>query len=259
MHCSLYTVLVMIDIAIEAVQKAGTHALSYFNKQLKIEYKKDSSPVTRADRETEQIIRKIISKAYPNHGFIGEEFGKTNPNAQYVWVIDPVDGTRGFTRGIPFWSTLLALLKDGKPIIGISYSPATDEFFLARHNKGTFLNGKRIKVSKVSKIKDAFIAHGTISHFEKDKKVKGILDIAHVAYGRYGYGWELGFRLFLKGHVDAVLDTGGIYDFAAPSILAEEAGGKFTDFSGKYNLSSGSAILSNGLLHSQVIKLLNSN
>src|SRR4030042_1336109 len=113
----------MIDVAIEAAKAAGELAYRYFKTQPKVSYKPDKSPVTKADIEAEKLIRKIISKNFPDHGFIGEELGQTNPNARFKWVIDPIDGTKQFVRGIPFWATLLALLENGKPILGVVYSP----------------------------------------------------------------------------------------------------------------------------------------
>ena len=250
----------MIKTAIEATRSAGELAYRYFKTQSasrRITYKPDNSPVTRADIEAEKLARKIISKKFPDHGIIGEEFGKTKPDAKYQWVIDPVDGTKDFVRKIPFWSTLLAVLENGKPIIGISFFPAIDEFFIAQKGKGTFLNNKKTNVSRVSNIKLAFVTHGSINRFEKFQKLKGLVQLCQTVQGRRNYG-DLGFSLLLKGHVDAVLETGEIQDFAAPSLLVQEAGGKFTDFSGKFSLTSGNGIATNGLLHNQVLKILNS-
>src|SRR3990167_2758131 len=140
----------MLDVAIDAAKQAGDLALKYFKTQPKVSYKADKSPVTRADIEAEKLIRKILSKNFPDHGIIGEELPPVNPGAKYQWVIDPIDGTKSFVRRLPFWSTLLALLQNGEPIIGISYSPCDNEMFTAEKDKGTFLNCKRQRVSKVS-------------------------------------------------------------------------------------------------------------
>src|SRR3989344_2215493 len=117
----------MLDVAIDAAKQAGDLALKYFNNQPKVTYKADKSPVTRADIEAEKLIRKILAKNFPDHGIQGEELSPVNPKARYQWVIDPIDGTKSFVRHLPFWSTLLALLENGKPIIGISYSPCDTE------------------------------------------------------------------------------------------------------------------------------------
>src|SRR3990167_4924606 len=139
----------MINTAIEEAQKAGQLAYRYFKSQPKVTYKPDNSPVTRADIEAEMLIRKILTKKFPDHGIIGEELPPVNSKAKYQWVIDPIDGTKSFIRGMPSWGILLALLEDGKPIIGVYNSPATSEIFWTEKSKGAFLNGKKIHVSNV--------------------------------------------------------------------------------------------------------------
>ncbi|MDO8487058.1 MAG: inositol monophosphatase family protein [Candidatus Curtissbacteria bacterium] len=249
----------MVDIAINAARQAGQLALKYFKSQPKVFYKPDNTPVTRADKEAEQLIRKIIAKNFPDHGIIGEEFEPVNPQARFKWVIDPIDGTKGFIRRIPFWSTLLAVMKNDKPIIGICFFPAINEFYMAQKGKGAFLNNKRIHVSKISKIEDAFISHGGIKSFEKQNKLGGLLRLSQTVQCDRGFGDAFGYALVAQGKIDAFMEGGNkIHDVAAPSILIEEAGGKFTDLSGKFSLTSGSDVATNGLLHRQVLKLLNS-
>lgn len=248
----------MIDVAVDAAKQAGLLALKYFKSQPKVSYKVDNTPVTRADKEAEQLIRKIIAKKFPDHGIIGEEFEPTNPQARVKWVIDPIDGTKSFIRGIPFWSTLLAVLENDKPIIGICFFPALDQIYTAQKNKGAYLNGKRIKVSKVPKLENAFISHGGIKSFERKNKLKGFLRLMEVVQCDRGFGDAFGYALVAQGKIDAFLEGGNkIHDVAAPSILVQEAGGKFTDLSGKFSLTSGSDVATNGLLHHQVLKLLN--
>lgn len=248
----------MINVAIEATKQAGQLAYRYFKKKLKVTYKADSSPVTQADIEAEKLIRKIISQKFPDHGIIGEELPPVNPKAQYQWIIDPVDGTRDFIRNLPYWATLLAVLKNGKAIIGLAYYPSSNELFVAQRGRGTYLNGKKTRVSKVSDIKLTYIVHGSINRFEKIGKLKGLVKLGQNVQGRRSLG-SFNYNLLLRGLVDADLEpAGAIYDFAAPAILVAEAGGKFTDFAGKESLTSGNAVATNGLLHDQVLQLLNS-
>ena len=247
----------MLDVAIDAARQGGELALKYFKTQPKVSYKADKSPVTRADIEAEKLIRKIITKKFPDHGIIGEELPPVNPKAKYQWVIDPIDGTRDFIRGIPFWNTFLAVLKDKKPIIGIIFTATYDELFVAQHGKGTYLNNKKTKVSKISDLKLACISHGPISVFKKKGKLKGLVKICDIVKHRRGFG-SIGLNLLLKDQVDIFMEPGGgTHDFAAPSILIEEAGGNFSDFSGKSSLTSGCFVATNGILHDQVIRLLN--
>lgn len=264
----------MIDIAIDAAKQAGALAYQYFKTQQslpafrprlqseanrQIRYKPDNSPVTRADIEAEKLIRKIISKNFPDHGIIGEELPAINPRAKYQWVIDPIDGTKSFIRNIPFWSTLLALLKDGDPIVGIAFFPAINQFYIAQKGKGAHCNDQKMRVSKINDLKFAFLNHGSIHYLEETGKLNGFLKIASHTQAHRGFGDAFGYSLVVCGKVDIYLDPKSkIYDLAAPALLVEEAGGKFSDFSGKFSITSGNAVATNGLLHAEVLKILNS-
>ncbi len=252
----LYTLSTMIDVAITAARTAGDLAYTYFKKNLKVPYKADNSPVTLADIEAEKLIRKIITKNFPDHGIIGEELENVNPKAKYQWVIDPIDGTKRFSIGHLYWSVLIAVLENNKPIIGISFFPATNEFFLAQKGKGTYLNGKRVKVSTVKSLVDSFVVYGSMRHFSKIDKVDQVIKLLDLTRMNLGDGHSVGHNFLLKGKVEASFETGNLWDFAAPSILVEEAGGKFTDFSGKNSLISGNALFSNGNIHSEILKIL---
>jgi histidinol phosphatase-like enzyme (inositol monophosphatase family) len=255
----------MLDIAIKAAMTGGQAAYSYFKKIPKspsagrqVSYKPDNSPVTKADLEAERKIRTIISREFPDHGIIGEEFGNTNPKAKYQWVIDPIDGTKSFVRGIKDWGTLLAVLENGKPIIGIYYSPATNEIFSCQTKKGTFLNGKKTHVSKVKDIQKGFIVHSSINHFLTSNKVNNIVTLAKMAQGKRGASDCSGINMVLKGQADVnISGHGAVWDYAAPAILVEEAGGRFTDFEGQFSLTTDTGIFSNGLVHKQVLNILN--
>lgn len=136
---SIHYSLSMIDVATEAAKKAGELAYRYFKRQsTRVTYKPDNSPVTRADIEAEKLIRKIITKNFPDHGIIGEELPAVNPDAKFKWIIDPIDGTKEFVRGIKTWSVLLALLENTKPVIGVAYYPYSDEIFVAQKGEGGF-------------------------------------------------------------------------------------------------------------------------
>lgn len=249
----------MLDFAIEVAKKTGLHALKYFEKSTKVSFKADNSPVTRADQEAELIARRLIGHKFPDHGIIGEEHEVVNQNAKYVWAIDPVDGTKSFVRGIKGWGTLLALMENNKPIIGIYYSPANDEIFYCQKGKGTYFNGKKITLSKVSNIKKCFFVHSSINHFVKWNKVDNIVKLAELAQGKRGASDCDGLNMLLKGQADFnISGRGSVWDYAAPAILTEEAGGRFTDLNGKFSLTSETAIMSNGLLHNQVLNILKS-
>ena len=251
----------MLNVAIDAAKQAGELALKYFKSQSaswRITYKADKSPVTKADIEAEKLIRKIISHNFPDHGIIGEELPPVNPKAKYQWVIDPIDGTRSFIRGIPQWCVLIAVMENNKPIIGVCYYPSQDELFHAQEGKGTFYNGKRTKVSEVQNFSEAYISYYNLKHFAKLDKVQNLVDICRKTYFSSSNA-SISIDYLLQGKIDAyICGHGLLWDFAAPSILIEEAGGKFSDFYGKNSLTSDVGIFTNGILHNQVLKLLNS-
>jgi len=247
----------MLDTAIEAAKAAGEFANSYFKTQLKVSYKPDDSPVTRADIEAEKLARKIISKKFPDHGIIGEELKNTNPKARLQWVIDPIDGTRDFVRGSQFWATLIAVLDAGQPIIGVIYFPTMDEVFVAEKNKGCYFNDAKTRVSRISKLNQAYITFRCqVKQFFKIGKGDQFIKISQIAPTTRSLS-AYSFSHLLRGKADINIDAKGkIWDFAAPAICVEEAGGKFSDFEGKFSLTSDNGLFSNGLLHDQVLKIL---
>lgn len=249
------TIVKMIDIAIKAAKGAGDLALQYFHNTPPVSYKPDHTPVTEADKAAEQFIRDIITKEFPDHGIHGEEYGETNMDKKYVWVIDPIDGTKDFVRMLPYWCTLLAILEDGKPIVGIAYFPYTKELFVAEKGKGAFLNDRRLQVSQVSEMKKAYISHGSPHHFARHNRVEATVTLTQsVQTARNFSAWA--YNLLLKGKIDACIAArGDIHDFAATALLVEEAGGTFSDFSGVWKLDSDCAIFSNGLLHEDLLKI----
>ena len=247
----------MLDVAVDAAKKAGDLAYRYFKTHPKVTYKPDNSPVTKADIEVEKLIRKIIAKNFPDHGIIGEELPPVNPKAKYQWIIDPIDGTRDYVRNFPYWAVFVAVLEDKEPLISVVYFPVAQDLLIAQKSEGAFVNSKRVRVSKTQNLKEAYVCFGTIKRFIQFNRIDQLTKICTVARAARSYV-NLNLKFFLEGKADVILEPyGAIYDFAAPALLIEEAGGKFTDFDGKFSLTSGNAIATNGLLHNQVIKILN--
>ncbi len=247
----------MLDVAIDAAKQAGELALKYFKTQPKVTYKADKSPVTRADIEAEKLIRKIISKNFPDHGIIGEELPPVNPKAKYQWVIDPIDGTRDFIRRIPNWAVYIALLKDKQPISSVIFFPTMGTLITGEKNKGTYLNGRRARVSKTKDLEKAYISIGGLKRFSQMDKLKTLTKLFQSVSAIRSYA-DLGLIYLLEGKIDVAIEPYGfIHDYAPEALIVEEAGGKFSDFEGNFSLVSLSAVKSNGLLHSQVIRLLN--
>lgn len=247
----------MLNVAIEAAKAGGTLAANYFKSNPKYILKKDKSPVTKADIETEKLIRKIISKKFPNHGIIGEELKPDKPDSEYLWIIDPIDGTRDYVRKIPYWAVFIACMVKQVPQIGVIYFPVLGDLIYAQKGKGTYVNGKKVRVSSVKDLKKTTVSFGSIKRIAEGKQFNLMKKIAQNTQASRSYG-NLGIKFFLEGKLDLMVEFhGAIHDYAAPSIIVEEAGGKFTNFDGKFDLASGKAILSNGHVHSQILKIIN--
>jgi len=247
-----------LAVARQAAQKGGQKALKYFRKNVQVIKKIDRSPVTRADREAEQVIRGILGKHFPNHQLCGEEYGwDSKSKAEFKWWIDPVDGTRQFIRGIPFWSTLVALEYRGEVVAGVIHLPAMAITLWAAKGQGCFSNGKKAHVSRIPQIKGGTITFGGIRGIVREPYAKGFLNLVSTSYDDRGYGDAFGHLLVATGQVEAMLDpVVKPYDVAAVKICVEEAGGKFTDLKGVKTIYGGNALSSNTFTHSQVLKVV---
>lgn len=244
-----------LKIAIEAAKIGAKKALSYFNSDLSIDYKEDLTPVTIADKETEKEIKNFIKSKISNAKFVGEEEGG-NINQDEFWIIDPIDGTRSFIRGIPTWNVLIAFCKNKEIICGVCYFPILNELLYAEKSKGGYLNGKKITVSKINNIKKAYVSYGSPRHF-KDKKM--LLNIFEKVGSARSPDAAYSSFLLCIGKYDAHIDGyGQIWDAAPFKIILEEAGGKFTNLKGeKWKITDRGYIATNGLLHNEVIAILN--
>ncbi len=246
-----------LSIAKFAAQKGGQRALQYFRKNVSVIKKVDRSPVTRADREAEQVIRGILQKAFPAHQLCGEEFGWDKKlQSDFKWWIDPVDGTRQFIRGLPFWGTLIALEVRGKVVAGVIHHPAISMTLWAAKGLGCYADGERMKVSKIPNLKGGTLTYGGLRLTPKSYR-KNLTDLIATCYDDRGFGDCFGHSLVIQGMVEAMLDpVVKPYDVAAIKICVEEAGGKFSDLSGKSTIYGGNALSSNGLVHSQILRAI---
>ena len=156
----------LLDAAVEIARIGGANTLKYFQKDFEVISKADDSPVTIADKTTEQIIREEILKRYPDHGIIGEEYGRTNEDSSIQWVLDPIDGTKSFIHGVPFYTTLIGIMIDNEPQVGVIYAPALDEMCAAGIGLGATFNGKPCKVKETSELKDSTLLVTEIKRFQ---------------------------------------------------------------------------------------------
>lgn len=245
-----------LKVAIEAAKAGARKSLRYFKRNPEVSVKPDNTPVTKADKEGEEEIKKVIQKAFPNASFLGEESGGVTSKDD-LWVIDPVDGTKNFIRGLPFWGVQIALVKHGEIVVGVSFGPSIDELLYAEKGFGAYMNEKRVSVSKVAKLQEAFLNHGTITYFGEN--TSKLLNLLKEVDRERGYGDFYGYHLVATGRADIMLDAkNGPWDIAAAKIIVEEAGGKVTNYQGReWSLTDSTAVGTNGLLHNEVIRILN--
>lgn len=229
-----------LQTALEAAQTAQEIILHYYQGKFDIELKADQSPVTIADVEAEKAIKKIILERFPEHGFFGEETGKTNPDAEYTWLIDPIDGTKSFVRRYPMFSTQIALMKGSELILGVSNAPAFGEIAYAEKGQGAFLNQQPVKVSGYTELNQAALSLGNIASLAASSSWANLGKIITQVQRIRGYGDFFHYHLLANGKVDAIIESDvNILDVAALSVIVNEAGGVFTDLFGEsLNLAS---------------------
>lgn len=247
-----------MDTARLAADSAATVAMKYFGSSLEIEHKADASPVTVADREAEKTIRGIIGRAFPEHAIYGEEYGHDGESA-CVWLVDPIDGTRSFIRGLEFWSVQIALMIDGELVLGVSSAPAFGETAWARRGAGAWLNGRRLGIRDVENIEEADLSFGNLRSLAADERWERLGQIVRRAARVRGYGDFYAYHRLAAGGLDAVIESDvNILDIAALAVIVREAGGNFTDISGgSITLQTVSALAASPGLHASLLSCLN--
>ncbi|MGB0678865.1 MAG: inositol monophosphatase family protein [Polyangiales bacterium] len=224
------------------------------------ERKPDRSPVTEADRATEARLRRHCQQHFPASVFVGEEAGVSGlTTAPLAFVVDPIDGTRAFVRGMPGWSVLVGLLWHGQPQVGIAYMPAYGELFVAVAGEGAFCNGRPLHVSQIDTLGAAALSHGALLQFADADCTALLPALATATETQRGFADFDSYRNLVLGRVDLVVDPGvKPWDIAAAAVIVQEAGGKLTDFFGKARLDGGGALASNGVLHPALVELVRS-
>lgn len=246
-----------LEIAIAAARAAGAVILPYFRTPLLVETKADQSPVTAADRAAEQAIIAILQQHYPDHGILGEEFGARPGKVNARWIIDPIDGTQNFIRGIPYFATLIALEEDGDITAGVMHAPACNELFYAARGEGAFANGERLAVSNLQTLEQATFLHTSLGLFLHDGYWQALTRLTQATRRQRGFGDYFAHTFVFRGQAEVMLELDvKPWDLAPLKILAEEAGGRFSDFTGAPSIYSGNAVVSNGHVHEAVLALL---
>ena len=233
-------------------------ALSYFRTGVAVERKPDRSPVTVADREAEQRVIEVLRRSYPEHGILGEEFGERG-GAGARWIVDPIDGTKSFIRGIPFFATLVALEEEGEVTTAAIFAPALDDLLYAQKGHGAFDRNGPLRVSEVRELAASMLVFGGPGVLRKAGYWGAYERLIEGSARQRGYGDYFGYTFIARGQAEATIDVDlKPWDLAALKIVIEEAGGRFTDFKGNATIYGGSAIASNGLVHEQVLGIVRS-
>lgn len=243
--------------AMDIAREGGEHTLKYFKKSLEVERKSDDSPVTIADREAESIMRTVISERFPEHGIIGEEHGRTNEDSPIQWILDPIDGTKSFIHGIPLYTTLIGVLVEDEPVVGIIFAPALDELCEAAKGKGTRLNGEQCHVRKCSDLSQATFLSTDVnspSKFDYGDSFQSLIEKTRI---HRTWGDAYGHMMVATGRADLMFDPVlNIWDAAPLLTILQEAGGVFCDTSGNETIQSGNGLSCSRELLQDVLEVL---
>ena len=261
--------LELLKIALKTAELAEENILKYYQNDVGVEWKADKTPVTIADKGTEELAREFWAKETPGFGVIGEEFGIESPDAEYQWVIDPIDGTKSFIHGVPLFGTLIALYHKNEPIASVIRLPAMKSAVWAVNGGGAFLDGREVRASKVSQLSDALVLSGTINTMEDKGFGEGFTKLRRSARLHRGWGDCYGYYLVAAGRAEIMVDpVVSLWDIAPFPLLMKEAGGKFSTIDGKTELFDANgkptapiyegftSIATNGLLHNVALECL---
>ncbi len=245
-----------VAAAIQAAQAAGEIAMKYYRGGFQVTIKPDQTPVTQADREAEQAIKTVLRRAFPDHGFLGEEWGEEGPKDRR-WIIDPIDGTKNFIRRVPIWAVLIALEEAGEVTAGVVFNPASGEMFWARKGDGAWADGERIRVSDYGRLDEATLLHADLHLLREAGYWEPFVRMVDACRRTRGFGDYYGYGLVASGKAEIYLETDlKPWDSAPVKILVEEAGGRLTDFSGAPSIYTGTVLATNGHLHGAALALL---
>lgn len=244
----------LLEQAVAFARRAGESTLPLFRSiELEVEHKHDDTPVTEADRGAERLLRDLLLDAFPDDAVIGEEEAPKAGTTGRTWVIDPIDGTKAFTHGVPLYSTLLAAADEHGPLLGVICLPALPETVWAGRGLGCFLEGERCHVSDHADVEGAYVTASALRNWPV-----GVLDATHAA-GAFVRTWgdAYGYALVATGRVEAMVDhQAAVWDVAPMPVIIGEAGGRFTDLHGEVTATGGSGLATNGVLHDALLDLL---
>jgi histidinol-phosphatase len=247
-----------LQAALDAAAEAAIIARSLYRHNIEVRIKADKSPVTEADVRCERAIRTVLEARYPEYGFYGEETGARAVDAQCVWLVDPIDGTKAFVREYPMFSTQIALMRRGEIVLGVSSAPIYGDLAYAERGRGAYLNGERIRVSDLDTVEAAALSAGNLRSLAQGPRWASYGALVARVNRIRGYGDFLQYHLLAAGKIDMVVESDvNILDVAAAAAIVTEAGGTFTELSGApIGLGSTTVLASNGRLHSALLAAL---
>src|SRR5688500_11863658 len=223
-----------LEVALAAAKAAAEIIRNFYQRTVAVQTKADPPPVTEADVRAGQASRAILSARFPDYGFYGEETGKDRSEAESVWLVDPIDGTKSFVRECPFFSTQIALMREGRLVLGVSSAPAYGELAWAEEGGGAFLNDKPIHVSAIKELKSAIVSTGNLKTLAASPKWSSFGNLIQRVSRIRGYGDFVHYHLLARGALDLVIESDvNILDIAALTVIVREAGGVFSDLSGR--------------------------
>jgi histidinol-phosphatase len=246
-----------LAFALTLADLADSITMRHFRSpRLAVETKVDLTPVSAADREAEEALRVAISRDRPGDAVVGEEFGDDG-DGPVRWILDPIDGTRHYVRGIPLWATLIALERDGALAAAVASAPALGTRWSAARGEGAFANGRPVRVSSVATLEEASFSHGGVRSFDEHGHGPALRALSGRAWMERAYGDFWQHMLVAEGRLDFALEAVvNLWDLAPVQLIVEEAGGRFSDFAGVARPDRGSGVSSNGLLHDEVLAAL---
>ena len=251
-----------VEVAMAACDEADAISLASFRRVLRIEAKADASFVTEVDTAVERAIRERITACFPDHGLVGEEYGESAAQSGRRWIIDPIDGTHNYIRGVPLFGTLLAVEVDGELQVGVMSAPAMGERWYAARGGGAWNVGRdgrrrRVVVSEVAALEDAQLIYGSRRENLASGLMPGFDAVIDACWRERGFGDFWGYALVAEGAAEAMFETGmHSWDVAAPLVIIEEAGGRVTDVTGARDVYAPSIVGSNGHLHEELLRRL---
>lgn len=247
----------LLEFATELAHEAGALTLRYYGGLVDYDAKGDGSPVTLADREAEQLIRRRVTARFPGHGVLGEEFGESNPDARIRWIVDPIDATRSFMRGVPLYGVLIGVEVAGQPVVGVAHFPPLQETVAAGEGLGCTLNGEAASVSPVDAMDRAVVLTTDVERILGRPEAPGWRRLQQACAFSRTWGDCYGHALVATGRAEVMVDPiMNPWDAGPFLTIVTEAGGRFTSREGEATIHGGSGISTNGLLHAEVLETL---